>query len=355
MGGLGGARLRRVLVLTTVVVATAAAGFGTLGRMSSALAQTETETPESILERARRAHDLGHLDEAIAAYGRAYQASGDPRLLFEMAEAQREAGHDAEALRSFKTYLRRDPAGTYRASAEKEVQDIEQQLKTEGASKGGAVVATPRRSASQGAAVVGPVPGASRTPPAAPVQRAVAPPAAATPPRTVTGQPAVAAPAAAVTTVPAAVAPEPSARLAPLPTTTPPPLSTGLRASAVNGGPTSTTAPAGVDISRPSEAASGTATSALPRWVPWVLGATTLALATSTVISGLSAASRFDELKNSCGLSPTGCPKTDIDDVQSRAKRTNVLLVLTGVAAVGTGVAVYFTLDSAGATGQWRF
>jgi hypothetical protein len=29
--------------------------------------------------------------------------------------------------------------------------------------------------------------------------------------------------------------------------------------------------------------------------------------------------------------------------------------VLTGVAAVGTGVAVYFTLDSAGATGQWRF
>ena len=340
-----------------MVIATAGAGFGALGRMSSALAQSETETAESILERARRAHDLGHLDEAIAAYGRAYQASGDPRLLFEMAEAQREAGHDAEALRSFKTYLRRDPAGTYRASAEKEVQDIEQQLKTDGASKGGAVVATPRRSASPGAAAVGAVPGASRTPPAPPAQRAVAPTAAGTAARPVTGPPPVATPAPAVVPAPATGAPEPNAqtRLVPLPTTTPPPLSTGLPSSAINGGPASTASSPGVDLSRPSEAAGGAATSALPRWVPWVLGATTLALATSTVISGLSAASRFDELKNSCGQSPTGCPKTDIDDVQSRAKRTNVLLVLTGVAAVGTGVAVYFTLDSAGATGQWRF
>jgi hypothetical protein len=67
----------------------------------------------------------------------------------------------------------------------------------------------------------------------------------------------------------------------------------------------------------------------------------------------LSASSRFDELKNSCGQS--GCTAAEIDDVKSRASRTNVLLALTGVAALGTGVAVYFTMDSAGATGQWRF
>jgi hypothetical protein len=50
-----------------------------------------------------------------------------------------------------------------------------------------------------------------------------------------------------------------------------------------------------------------------------------------------------------------GCNQSEIDDVKSRARRTNVLLALTGVAALGTGVAVYFTMDSAGAAGQWRF
>jgi hypothetical protein len=314
-----------------------------------------------LVESARRAHDLGHLDEAITSYGRAYQLSGDPRLLFEMAEAQREAGRDAEALRSFKTYLRRDPAGTYRASAEKEVRELEQQLKTAGApapsvnvnARKVEKVEKPEKAEASG----GSPPAPARAPVVVPV---VVPQAVAPPPRT--GPPIPSAPRTVSTPKPTPVtsggAPGPVAAPAARPTPRPP-VQVPPAFVPVPSNPSASSPSAAIDLSRPASSAPATSTetarSGLPGWVPWVIGGATLALATGTVISGLSASSRFDELKNSCGQVALGCSQSEVDDVKSRARRTNVLLALTGVAALGTGVAVYFTMDSAGATGQWRF
>jgi len=361
--------LQRISSLTFLVVSVAALGAvgpGLIGVLPAALAQGETESAASLVESARRAHDLGHLDEAIASYGRAYQASGDPRLLFEMAEAQREAGRDAEALRSFKTYLRRDPAGTYRPSAEKEVRELEQQLKTPGAAAPGASTRKAEKSEPSGESP----PAAARAPAIVPV---VVPPAVAPPPRTSPPPPtaprAVSAPPKITTTTtttptptptpvtsvsPAGPLAGPAARSTPRPAVQVPPAFVPLPST------TSAKSPSpAVDLSRPASSAPTTpaesSRSSLSGWVPWAVGGAALALATATVISGLSASSRFDELKNSCGLTVVGCTPQDIDDVKSRARRTNVLLALTGVAALGTGVAVYFTMDSAGATGQWRF
>jgi hypothetical protein len=345
-------RISRLTFFVVFVAALAAVVQGLIGVLPAALAQTESEST-ALVEGARRAHDLGHLDEAIASYGRAYQLSGDPRLLFEMAEAQREAGRDAEALRSFKTYLRRDPAGTYRPSAEKEVRELEQQLKTPGAAAPSVSAHKPEKLEPSGESP----PVAARAPAIVPVvvpPPAVVPPARTSPP-TSTVPRTISAPAP-VTPLTSGGASRPlaapTAKTAPRPIVQVPPAFVPVPSNS-RATPSATV----VDLSRPASSTPATpaesSRSSLPGWVPWALGGATLALATGTVISGLSASSRFDELKNSCGQS--GCTAAEIDDVKSRASRTNVLLALTGVAALGTGVAVYFTMDSAGATGQWRF
>jgi hypothetical protein len=357
--------LQRISSLTFFVVSVAALGAlgpGLLGVLPAARAQSETESAATLVESARRAHDLGHLDEAIASYGRAYQVSGDPRLLFEMAEAQREAGRDAEALRSFKTYLRRDPAGTYRTSAEKEVRELEQQLKTPGA----AVPAPSPRQVEKREKPERPEPSGASPPAAArapAIEPVVVPPAVTPPPRAsapAPGAPRTVSPPPAITIPPAppasggasGIVAAPAARPTPRPVVQVPPAFVPVPSNTGARPPSPV-----VDLSHPASGSPATPTesarSSLPSWVPWVLGGATLALATGTVISGLSASSRFDELKNSCGQ--TGCTSAEIDDVKSRARRTNVLLALTGVAALGTGVAIYFTMDAAGATGQWRF
>lgn len=349
--------LSRQILTVLVVTALGTAGLAILGTLPAVRAQTASDPATGLVESARRAHDLGRLDEAIATYGQAYQVSGDPRLLFEMAEAQREAGHTAESLRSFKTYLRRDPAGTYRSTAEKEVRELEQQLKANG---GGA---TPAPAPKKAEAISNPEGVGKQTRPSVP------PPIPASPPRTPAAPGLGRATAVAPTSPPPVAAlppaaPSPAARPvvaapvtpAPSPPTTRPvvPVPPLIPPSSISTAATPIPATsAAIDLRPASSVPPEAAGAGLPTWVPWALGATTLALATGTVISGLSASSRFDELKNSCGQ--TGCPASEIDDVKSRARRTNVLLALTGAAALGTGIAVYFTADSAGATGQWRF
>jgi tetratricopeptide (TPR) repeat protein len=91
------------------------------------------------------------------------------------------------------------------------------------------------------------------------------------------------------------------------------------------------------------------------RTLRWVGAGLTLALAGGAIVAGLSASSRFNELKDSCGATSSGCTGNQIDSVKSRALLTNVLWGAAGVAAVGTGIAFYLTPQASGVQVAWSY
>ena len=71
-----------------------------------------------------RAYELGLYDEAIAEYMAAYKSKDDPALLFNLGQAHRLAGHAAEALRFYKTYLSKLPEAANRADVESKLREL---------------------------------------------------------------------------------------------------------------------------------------------------------------------------------------------------------------------------------------
>jgi tetratricopeptide (TPR) repeat protein len=73
-----------------------------------------------------RAYELGLYDEAIAEYMAAYKTKDDPALLFNLGQAHRLAGHTAEALRFYKTYLSKVPEAVNRADVEAKIRELKE-------------------------------------------------------------------------------------------------------------------------------------------------------------------------------------------------------------------------------------
>jgi tetratricopeptide (TPR) repeat protein len=73
-----------------------------------------------------RAYELGLYDEAIAEYMAAYKTKDDPALLFNLGQAHRLAGHAAEALRFYKTYLSKLPEAGNRADVEVKIRELKE-------------------------------------------------------------------------------------------------------------------------------------------------------------------------------------------------------------------------------------
>jgi len=98
-----------------------------LAMAGAAHAQSKTQAAREAAENGRRAYNLSHWDEAVADFEKAYQLSGDPALLFNLAQAHRQAGHGNEALHFYKAYLREQPAGPNREIAEKQLNELQAQ------------------------------------------------------------------------------------------------------------------------------------------------------------------------------------------------------------------------------------
>ncbi len=113
--------------------------------------------------------------------------------------------------------------------------------------------------------------------------------------------------------------------------------------------------PPGADLTAPGTPPVESAGPPVPRWLPWALTGATVGLGIAAIASGMSASNRYDELHNSCGKMAGGCAASDIDDVKSRARRANILWLLTSAAAVGAGVTIYVNVNAAGASGVWNF
>jgi len=99
--------------------------MATLLALSSGVARGDDgSTARDHYVKGTRAYELGLYDEAIAEYMAAYKAKDDPALLFNLGQAHRLAGHAAEALRFYKTYLSKVPEATNRADVESKIREL---------------------------------------------------------------------------------------------------------------------------------------------------------------------------------------------------------------------------------------
>jgi tetratricopeptide (TPR) repeat protein len=267
-----------------------------LVRSASAAAQSKTQAAREAAETGRRAYNLNHWDEAIAAFEKAYQLSGDPALLFNLAQAHRQALHGNEAVHFYKTYLREQPDGPNREVAEKQLNELQAQNWHD-------PFDTPDRAGA----------------PRAPIAPAPVTPAPVTPARGPTAP--VAPPPAAATSSITVIAP-------------------------------ATDAPVVVSPPAPALPASRTP---LPRWLPLSGAIASVALMSAAILYGVSASNRYDWLASSCGQTAAGCTASDIDDVRARDRIATVLWIATGVVATGTGVAAVVNARAAGVSALWRF
>jgi hypothetical protein len=77
-----------------------------------------------------RAYDLGHWDEAIRGFETSYRLTGDPILLYDLAQAHRQAGHARLAVTTYRAYLRQRPDASNRSKVEERIAELEAQLRS---------------------------------------------------------------------------------------------------------------------------------------------------------------------------------------------------------------------------------
>jgi hypothetical protein len=82
-------------------------------------------TAKQAYEEALRAFNLGHWQDAVAGFEKSYTLSGDAALLFNVAQAQRQAGNAKEAVIAYKAYLREKPDTPHREMIEAKVKELE--------------------------------------------------------------------------------------------------------------------------------------------------------------------------------------------------------------------------------------
>jgi len=85
----------------------------------------ERQLAREHFERGSRAFVLGAYDEAIAEYSAAYRVIDDPVLLYNIAQAHRQAQHFGEALRFYKLYLSLKPDAQNRNQVEGKIAELQ--------------------------------------------------------------------------------------------------------------------------------------------------------------------------------------------------------------------------------------
>jgi tetratricopeptide (TPR) repeat protein len=89
------------------------------------MTQAQKDEVKLHYQRATRAYDLQKYQEAIDEYQKAYEISGDPPMLYNIAQAYRLADQPAEALRYYRRFLQRMPNARNRDDVERKIADQE--------------------------------------------------------------------------------------------------------------------------------------------------------------------------------------------------------------------------------------
>jgi tetratricopeptide (TPR) repeat protein len=89
------------------------------------MTQSQKDEVKLHYQRATRAYDLQKYTEAIDEYQKAYEISGDPPMLYNIAQAYRLADQPGEAARYYRRFLQRMPNAKNREEVERKIADQE--------------------------------------------------------------------------------------------------------------------------------------------------------------------------------------------------------------------------------------
>ncbi|HEY5452101.1 MAG TPA: hypothetical protein VIQ54_25275, partial [Polyangia bacterium] len=92
---------------------------------SAQMTQAQKDEVKLHYQRATRAYDLQKYTEAIDEYQKAYEISGDPPMLYNIAQAYRLADQPADAARYYRRFLQRMPNARNREDVERKIADQE--------------------------------------------------------------------------------------------------------------------------------------------------------------------------------------------------------------------------------------
>ncbi len=111
----------RTLCSTLVAVSVLALGAGA----ADARPSDDTQSAKEHYKRGTTLYDLGKYDEAIVEFQQAYELKDDPVLLYNIAQSFRLANKYQDALRFYKTYLRKSPRAPNRDEVETKIADMD--------------------------------------------------------------------------------------------------------------------------------------------------------------------------------------------------------------------------------------
>jgi tetratricopeptide (TPR) repeat protein len=117
----------RKVVGTLVVV-------GLILSAGAARADNKAAARESFKEGTRR-YDLNEFQSALEAFKRAYLQYEEPAFLFNIAQCHRQLGDKVEAVKFYKTYLRKVPSAPNRAETERLIATLETAIEQQEKSK----------------------------------------------------------------------------------------------------------------------------------------------------------------------------------------------------------------------------
>ena len=283
-------------------------------------------TAQALLKEGTALYERGDFADALAKFEAAYGVYASPKLLFNIGQADRDLGRPVDALQAFEKFLALAPdaAPDVLSEARQSVVDLRDklgQLRIE--------CATPNATVTIDGKPVG------VTPLAQPVWTTV-------------GRHQIAV--QRDTYVPALK----DVNVVPEQTQTVTLQLSSLSVRAVEGRAASPTAPSNAQPVVLA-ASQGDSWWSGRKWYVWATAGGTVLFATSAIVAGLAAKSRFNDLQNSCGATTAGCSESQIDGVKSRVALTDVLWVLAGASAVATGVSFYVDSRDAGMSVAWKF
>src|SRR5262249_46892027 len=97
----------------------------------AARAQSASETAQQHFDRGAKLYNLGHFQEAIPEFERAYDLDPSPIFLFNIAQSHRQLGNKERALFFYRRYLEQAPNAANRDDVERRMKDLEASLQQE--------------------------------------------------------------------------------------------------------------------------------------------------------------------------------------------------------------------------------
>jgi len=265
---------------------------------------------QALLGQGTKLYQQGDVAGALEKFNAAYAAYPSPKLMFNIAQANRDLGRPVEALEAFEKFL----AGAADASSET-VADVRRSV----AELQGRLGRIQIDCETAGAEVSVDGKSVGLTPLPDPIW--------ATPGHhQVTAKHASAAPAIEDADVSAGSVSTVTMRMLPLAVPVVAPAPKAASSFDVQAAPPSSSTSEGWWLGR--------------KWT-WVAAGSTVLLAAGAITAGALMQSKFDSLRSSCGAGNPdrpGCSQSDIDSVTSRQTMANVFWGLTAAAAVTTGV-----------------